>query len=116
MNAIDEPKESNPITSHMVQPVQSKKYPIICKFWMMGNCIKDTKCDYMHTERDKNSYSMGFNQNQECPMFKFGFCKNGSMCTYKHIRESKSESELDKMELVFRIYFWKTLEFNFRGI
>jgi len=81
---------------------QSKKYPIICKFWMKGNCIKEDKCDYLHTEREK----MGF-QNfplrsmpssaPECSMYKLGFCKNGPLCNFKHVKETKTEEEIESL-------------------
>lgn len=103
MNTMEEHKLKD-ANAQMVQ--QAKKHPIICKFWMMGNCIKDEKCDYLHTERDKNklqNFSKGFNRAQsgtiDCPMYRFGYCKNGSLCNYKHTKEEKADEVLESMEL-----------------
>ena len=94
------PKEMYNQEAQLSCSLPTKRYPILCKFWMMGNCLKDEKCEYLHSEREKR----GLNYNRsiidgdtECPMYSLGFCKNGSMCNYKHTVRKLDQLEQDKM-------------------
>jgi hypothetical protein len=78
------------------QAQNAKKYKIVCKFWMMGNCIKDEKCDYLHTGEHDQKFQNKFRPSTlsiECPMYKFGFCKNGPLCKFQHTKSSQAELE-----------------------
>jgi len=94
------PKEMYNQVAQLSCSLPTKKYPILCKFWMMGNCLKVEKCEYLHSEREKR----GLNYNRsiidgdtECPLYSLGFCKNGSMCNYKHTERKFDQLEQDKM-------------------
>lgn len=71
-----------------------RKMQIICKFWMMGNCIKDDKCEYLHNKSDIQSFinSQNSQSTTECPMYSIGFCKSGSLCKFNHTRKTEEES------------------------
>jgi hypothetical protein len=91
--------EQKPQESSQVQ-AQSAKKRIICKFWMMGNCLKEDKCDYLHKEREAKSFVPAkrvSSAQTECSMYKLGFCKNGPMCNYKHVKETKSPQEIENL-------------------
>jgi hypothetical protein len=96
MNSLSEQK---PKESFQIQ-AQSAKKRIICKFWMMGNCLKEDKCEYLHQEREAPPFTpakRGTAAQTECSMYKLGFCKNGPVCNYKHIKETKSLEEIEKL-------------------
>jgi hypothetical protein len=98
MNIVEEQKPSeadSPVVQVITAQVPKKK--IICKFWMMGTCIKDDKCPYLHTERDKSNFQNKPVRDTECNLYKLGFCKNGPLCNFKHIKEEKSEEDLENM-------------------
>ena len=61
---------------------------IICKYFILGKCIKGEKCPYLHSqfklEQDEIS-------DRECPMYSIGYCKNGSMCKFIHIKKIQKE-------------------------
>jgi hypothetical protein len=59
----------------------NKKFPIVCKFWMMNTCNKNDKCAYLHQQIDKRA---PMQSDVECPWYGFGFCKNGPKCQFKH--------------------------------
>jgi len=68
-----------------------KKYSIICKFWMSGNCMKEEKCEYLHEIMNPRIYNksslVNSNQQKVCPFYKLGFCKNGVFCNFNHIQQ-----------------------------
>ncbi len=71
-----------------------RKMQIICKFWMMGNCIKDEKCEYLHNSSDFPPYKNQSNSQlpPECPMYSTGFCKNGPLCKYRHTKHAEDDN------------------------
>jgi len=71
-----------------------RKLQIICKFWMMGNCNKDDKCEYLHNNTDFPSFKNQPNTQlpTECPMYTIGFCKNGPLCKFRHIKLSEEQN------------------------
>jgi hypothetical protein len=98
MSIIEEqkPREADS-QAFQVFNAQVPKKKIICKFWMMGNCIKDDKCPYLHTERDKSGFQNKPLRDTECNLYKLGFCKNGPLCNFKHVKEEKSDEELENL-------------------
>jgi hypothetical protein len=94
------PKDMYNQMAQLSSSLPNKRYPILCKFWMMGNCLKDEKCEYLHSEREKRGLSYirsKIDGDTECPMYSLGFCRNGSMCNYKHTERKLEQSELDNM-------------------
>jgi len=71
-------------------PSTSKKKQIYCKFFMRGLCNKEDKCDYLHQEDESwgfQSYSFLTKKVDEtCPYYSYGFCRDGSLCPYNHIK------------------------------
>lgn len=93
---VQKPKDINNQFDQLSSSLPIKRYPIICKFWMMGNCLKDEKCEYLHSEREKRGLSFNrsiVDNHSECPMYTLGFCKNGSMCNFKHTERKIEPSE-----------------------
>jgi hypothetical protein len=93
-------KDNHNLSAQLSSSIPIKRYPIVCKFWMMGNCLKEEKCEYLHSEREKRglSYNRSIVDNDtECPMYSLGFCKNGSMCNYKHTERKIDPVELESM-------------------
>jgi hypothetical protein len=71
----------------------TKKYQIICKFWMMNSCLKDDKCEYLHEKKDNlQSYQTAIVK--ECPWYSLGFCKNGPLCKFRHEKKTGETPEL----------------------
>jgi hypothetical protein len=67
----------------------TKKFPIVCKFWMMNSCSKNDKCAYLHEQIvDKRPVQ----SEVECPWYGFGFCKNGPNCQFKHTKAEASNT------------------------
>lgn len=70
-----------------------RKSQIVCKFWMIGNCTRKDKCEYLHQQNKNNFVSyLPFNNSQEeekilkseCQLYNLGFCKNGPLCNKEH--------------------------------
>ena len=66
------------------------KSKIICKYFIKGICRKGEKCPYLHSQIfTSKDLSEG-----ECPMYSIGYCKNGPVCKFAHIKKDKySENE-----------------------
>jgi hypothetical protein len=73
-----------------------RKMQIICKFWMMGTCNKDDKCEYLHNNAD---FKKGKNNliSPECPFYSFGFCKSGPLCKFKHTELPQEENPFEEI-------------------
>lgn len=103
--------DSNSTKSNKVTP---KKYPIVCKFWMKGLCNKDENCAYLHQEVPYNNL-IGFNNfaasrtsqlaAKECPHYNLGFCKNGPICPFQHIKKG-DESIPEELPIWFIEYVY----------
>ena len=66
------------------------KNKIVCKYFILGKCIKGKNCPYLHSQIDK--------ENIECPMYSIGYCKNGPLCQFSHIKKDKySEEDSEEM-------------------
>ena len=69
---------------------------IICKYFILGKCIKGEKCPYLHSqfklEQDEIS-------DRECPMYSIGYCKNGSMCKFIHIKKDSEGNEIKQSNI-----------------
>ena len=84
-------------------PMKKKKGTINCTYYLRGRCMLAEDCPYIHgCNPDKMPncifYSKGecadkhcifkheidIRSKDECPMFKNGFCKRGTMCLFKH--------------------------------
>jgi len=71
-------------------PSSSKKKQIFCKFFMRGLCNKEDKCEYLHQDGGE---TWGFQPyafptkkiDENCPYYQYGFCRDGSLCSYNHI-------------------------------
>ena len=61
------------------------KSKIICKYFILGKCIKGEKCPYLHSQIDKPKDMTEI----ECPMYSIGYCKNGPVCHFIHIKKEK---------------------------
>ena len=61
------------------------KSKIICKYFIQGKCIKGESCPYMHSQIEKPKEMTQV----ECPMYTIGFCKNGPVCHFLHIKKDK---------------------------
>jgi len=75
------------------------KSKIICKYFILGKCIKGENCPYLHSQVEKPKEMI----QTECPMYSVGFCKNGPVCHFKHIKKDKyveEESEEKKTDLI----------------
>lgn len=85
---MDIQNQLTPISQKQPQLIQSTnsslKKKIMCKFFIMGNCIRGDNCCYLHSEEEKNK--MISKPSIECPMYNLGCCKNGPMCKYQHIK------------------------------
>ncbi len=73
-----------------VKPTQKGgiKGKIICKYFMLGKCIKGENCPYLHSQVEKPK-----DEEVECPMYSIGFCKNGPVCHFLHIKKDKYVEE-----------------------
>src|SRR4051812_46811751 len=67
-----------------------KKFPIVCKFWMMKTCNKNDKCQYLH-EQAETRQRIPVQSEIECPWYGLGFCKNGPNCQFKHIKKDNAD-------------------------
>ena len=61
------------------------KSKIICKYFILGKCIKGENCPYLHSQIEKPKEM----EQVECPMYSIGFCKNGPVCHFLHIKRDK---------------------------
>ena len=69
------------------------KSKIICKYFIQGKCIKGENCPYLHSQIEKPKEMLTV----ECPMYNIGFCKNGPVCHFLHIKKDKYiEEELEE--------------------
>ena len=69
------------------------KSKIICKYFIQGKCIKGENCPYLHSQIEKPKEMLTV----ECPMYNVGFCKNGQVCHFLHIKKDKFvEEELEE--------------------
>ena len=69
------------------------KSKIICKYFILGKCIKGENCPYLHSQVEKPKDMTEV----ECPMYSIGFCKNGPVCHFLHIKKDKYvEEELEE--------------------
>ena len=68
-----------------VKPAQKGgiKSKIVCKYFIQGKCIKGENCPYMHSQIEKPKEMA----QEECPMYTIGFCKNGPLCHFLHIKK-----------------------------
>jgi hypothetical protein len=64
----------------------AKKFPIVCKFWMMKTCNKGAACAYLHEQVGEKR---PVQHEVECPWYGFGFCKNGPNCQFKHVKKDE---------------------------
>ena len=68
------------------------KSKIICKYFIQGKCIKGENCPYLHSQFENPKET----KQVECPMYSVGFCKNGPICHFLHIKKDKYiEEELE---------------------
>ena len=66
----------------------SIKGKIVCKYYILGNCIKGKNCPYFHMSK------------MECPNYSIGYCKEGPLCQFSHIKKDKySEDEITEEEI-----------------
>ena len=66
----------------------SIKGKIVCKYFILGKCIKGKNCPYLHMSKI------------ECPNYHIGYCKDGPLCQFSHIKKDKySEDELNEEEM-----------------
>ena len=75
------------------------KSKIICKYFILGKCIKGENCPYLHSQVEKPQEMI----QTECPMYSVGFCKNGPVCLFKHVKKDKfieEESEGKKTDVI----------------
>ena len=74
-----------------LKPVQKggNKSKIICKYFILGKCIKGENCPYLHSQVEKPKEM----SEVECPMYSIGFCKNGPVCHFLHIKKDKYVEE-----------------------
>ena len=75
------------------------KSKIICKYFILGKCNKGENCPYLHSQVEKPKEMI----QTECPMYSVGFCKNGPVCHFKHIKKDKfveEESEEKKTDVI----------------
>ena len=74
-----------------VKPTQKggTKSKIICKYFILGKCIKGENCPYLHSQVEKPKDVTEV----ECPMYSIGFCKNGPVCQFLHIKKDKFVEE-----------------------
>ena len=63
----------------------NNKSKIVCKYFIVGKCIKGKNCPYLHSIIDMS--------NMECPMYSIGYCKNGPLCQFSHIKKEKFSEE-----------------------
>jgi hypothetical protein len=59
------------------------KSKIICKYFISGKCIKGKNCPYLHIQIDQPKDITEI----ECPMYSIGYCKNGPVCHFAHIKK-----------------------------
>ena len=57
---------------------------IICKYFIVGKCIKGEKCPYLHSQLPLKQENI---IERECPMYSIGYCKNGPLCQFIHIKK-----------------------------
>ena len=72
--------------------IKSEK-KIVCKYFIVGKCIKGEKCPYLHSQLSLQKEALS---QRECPMYSIGYCKNGPMCKFIHIKKSNSETKDEK--------------------
>ena len=66
----------------------SIKGKIICKYYILGKCLKGRNCPYLHMSK------------LECPNYHIGYCKDGPLCQFSHIKKDKySEDEINEEEM-----------------
>ena len=73
------------------------KSKIICKYFILGKCIKGENCPYLHSQIDQSKDRCTI----ECPMYSIGYCKNGPICHFIHIKKdsfSIKENEKNKLK------------------
>ena len=63
---------------------------IICKYFIVGKCIKGEKCPYLHSQLPLKQENI---TQRECPMYTIGYCKNGPLCKFIHIKKNSEEKE-----------------------
>eukprot|EP01125_Pyxidicula_operculata_P007799 TRINITY_DN2641_c0_g1_i3.p1 TRINITY_DN2641_c0_g1~~TRINITY_DN2641_c0_g1_i3.p1 ORF type:complete len:741 (+),score=117.36 TRINITY_DN2641_c0_g1_i3:196-2418(+) len=64
-----------------------KSAPALCKFYLLGQCSKGTKCTFLHRKPSAN---------QLCKYFVGGFCRNGDKCTFSHT----NGSDIDDYDMI----------------
>ena len=77
-----------------IKPAQKGgiKSKIICKYFIQGKCIKGENCPYLHSQFENPKETNPV----ECPMYSVGFCKNGPVCHFLHVKKEKyTEEELE---------------------
>ena len=72
------------------------KSRIICKYFISGKCIKGENCPYLHSQIDKPKDMLEV----ECPMYSVGYCKNGPVCQFIHIKKEKFSEKDEKSEII----------------
>ena len=72
--------------------IKSEK-KIVCKYFIVGKCIKGEKCPYLHSQLSLQKEALS---QRECSMYSIGYCKNGPMCKFIHIKKSNSETKDEK--------------------
>ena len=68
----------------------NNKSKIVCKYFILGKCIKGKNCPYLHSQIDTSKI--------ECPMYSIGYCKNGPLCQFSHIKKEKFSEEDNEEE------------------
>ena len=66
---------------------------IICKYFIVGKCIKGEKCPYLHSQLPLKQENI---IERECPMYSIGYCKNGPLCQFIHIKKNNEEISTNK--------------------
>ena len=64
---------------------------IICKYFIHGKCIKGEKCPYLHSQFKLEEEDIS---ERECPMYSVGYCKNGPMCKFIHVKKDENGDEI----------------------
>ena len=66
---------------------------IICKYFIHGKCIKGEKCPYLHSQFKLEQEDIS---ERECPMYSVGYCKNGPMCKFIHIKKDENGNKINE--------------------
>nr|XP_020016570.1 putative cleavage and polyadenylation specificity factor subunit 4-like protein [Castor canadensis] len=54
---------------------------VVCKHWLRGLCdCSNRECSFRH---EKPAF-----KSQDCPWYDQGFCKEGPLCKYRHVRQT----------------------------